>query len=84
MYSPMGNKENSEIIFAFHSSIKRMNSPCGKIIIGETTWYRNVNTWQTIAMRSGTPFMEIPGYNFHGLMRYQVKKDHYLKIIPRR
>lgn len=30
---------------------------------------------------SGTPFMEIPGYNFHGLMRYQVKKDHYWKTF---
>ena len=25
--------------------------------------------------------MEIPGYNFHGLMRYQVKKDHYWKTF---
>ena len=30
---------------------------------------------------SGTPCMEIPGYNFHGLMRYQVKKDHYWKTF---
>ena len=28
---------------------------------------------------TGTPFLEIPGYNLQGLMRYQVKKDHYLK-----
>ena len=32
------------------SRVSKMNSPCGKIIIGETTWFRNVNTWQTIAM----------------------------------
>ena len=74
-----GNKENSEIIFAFKS------------IKDEFTMWKDYN-WRNNMVpqreymanycdESGTPFMEIPGYNFHGLMRYQVKKDHYWKTF---
>lgn len=73
------NKENSEIIFAFKS------------VKDEFTMWKDYN-WRNNMVpqreymvnycdETGTPFTEIEGYNFHGLMRYQVKKDHYTKTF---
>ena len=72
------NKENSEMIFALHS---------GKeddfMMWRDYNWRNNMVPQREYMAgycdETGTPFLEIPGYNLQGLMRYQVKKDHYLK-----
>ena len=72
------NKENSEMIFALHS---------GKeddfMMWRDYNWRNNMVPQREYMAgycdETGTPFIEIPGYNLQGLMRYQVKKDHYLK-----
>lgn len=72
------NKENSEMIFALHS---------GKeddfMMWRDYNWRNNMVPQREYMAgycdRDRTPFLEIPGYNLQGLMRYQVKKDHYLK-----
>lgn len=73
------NKENSEIIFAFHSEKDEFN------MWKDYNWRNNMVPQRDYMMNycdeSGTPFNEVEGYNFHGLIRFQVKKDHYWKTF---
>ncbi len=74
-----GNKENSEIIFAFHSGQDEFT------MWKDYNWRNNMVPQRDYMMNycdeSGTPYNEVEGYNFHGLMRFQVKKDHYWKTF---
>lgn len=70
------NKENSEIIFAFYSGKDEFNMWNG-------SWGGNMMPQRAYiggyCDEAGVSYDDLPGFDMYGLMRYQVKKDHYWK-----
>lgn len=73
------NKKNKEIIFAYH------NGQDDDFVMWEKVNWRNNMVPQKEYMANycddkGTPFLEIPGFNLNGLIRFQVNYDFYWKV----
>lgn len=73
------NKLNKEIIFAYHSGQD------DDFLMWESYNWRNNMIPQKEYMANyftedGTPYMEVPGFNLNGLIRFQVNYDFYHKV----
>lgn len=73
------NKENKEIIFAYHSGQD------DDFFMWESYNWRNNMVPQKEYMANycneeGTPFLEVPGFNLNGLIRFQVNYDFYWNV----
>lgn len=73
------NKKNQEIIFSYHSGQD------DDFLMWEGYNWRNNMIPQKEYMANycnaeGTPFMETPGFNLNGLIRYQVNYNFYWKV----
>lgn len=73
------NKENSEIIFAYH------NGQDDDFLMWKDYNWRNNMIPQKEYMANycdatGTPFLQVDGFNLNGLIRYQVNYNFYHKV----
>lgn len=72
------NKENDEIIYAF-KSVK------DEYTMWNGTWRQYMipqrNYMDQFCDENGTLFSEMEGYNLNGLIRFQIKKEHYWKTF---
>lgn len=72
------NKQNNEIIFAFHSG-----QDDDFLMWKNNNWRNNMIPQKEYMANycdaAGTPFLQVEGFNLNGLIRYQVKYDFYWK-----